>query len=153
DGLLGHAERGEAPRGAFLLGAAQDVRPGEVLGERADPAESGLDGVRLGRDVVAVERVADLEAERVARTEAAGSDVLRKQRVPYRGSVGGIAEELDAGLARVAGARDAAVAAGDARPPPAERPHGRGAADGAVRLELLVHHVREHLERARALEG
>ena len=44
---------------------------GEFLVERADPGEPGRDRVSLGRDVVAVQRVADLEPQRVARSEAA----------------------------------------------------------------------------------
>ena len=57
--------------GPSSLIAAQLVDAGELLVERARPAEPGGDRVRLRRDVVAVQRVADLEPQRVARAEAA----------------------------------------------------------------------------------
>ena len=58
------------------------------------------------RDVVAVEREAGLEAERVARAEAARRDAPCEDRVPELDRVIFRAAELDALLAGVAGARD-----------------------------------------------
>ena len=57
--------------GPSALTRRSSSTPGELLVERAGPAEAGRDRVRVGRDVVAVQRVADLEAERVAGAEPA----------------------------------------------------------------------------------
>ncbi len=86
---------------------AQRVGADEVLAvERAHPAEPGLEGrVRLV-EVVAVERIADLEAQRVARPETRGRGARRGQPVPQRPGPFGGHEQLDAGLAGVAGAGD-----------------------------------------------
>ena len=43
--------------------------------------------IRLGRDVVAVQRKADLEAKRVARAEPARFGAARDHRVPQRDGV------------------------------------------------------------------
>ena len=57
--------------GPSLLDPAQRLDAGELGVERARPAEPGGDRVGLGRDVVPVQRVADLEPQRVARAEPA----------------------------------------------------------------------------------
>src|SRR4051812_24465779 len=82
DRLLRHPERDELPLGPALLDLAQLLDAGEVRPERADPAEAARDRVPLRSDVVPVERVADLEPERVAGAEAAGHDAAGKNRVP-----------------------------------------------------------------------
>ena len=92
--------------GPRLLDPAQLVGAGEVLVERARPAEPGRDRVGLGRDVVAVQRVADLEPQRVARAEPARHGAARDDGVPERDGVLGRAHQLAAALARVAGAVD-----------------------------------------------
>ena len=102
------APRGAA-RGPLGLGAPQHVGAGEVLVERADPAEARLDRVRLLRDVVAVQRVADLEPQRVARAEPAGHDAGSRLRAgrPTAARCRPPAQiSSTPGLARVAGARD-----------------------------------------------
>jgi len=73
-GAVGHLEADQLaarPRGAHLLDrvAADEV----ALAGLDDPAESGLQGVRRLIDVVAVERVAHLEPQRVARAEPDGT--------------------------------------------------------------------------------
>ena len=80
--------------------------PGELRVERARPAEPGRDRVGVRRDVVAVQRVADLEPQRVARAEPARLRAARDDRVPERRRVLGRTHQLDAALARVAGAVD-----------------------------------------------
>jgi hypothetical protein len=89
-----------------LLDAPQLGRAGELLPERARPAEAGRDRIgRLG-DVVAVQRVAGLEPQRVARAEPARDDAACEHRVPQHTGVFGHAEQLAAVLARIAGAVD-----------------------------------------------
>jgi hypothetical protein len=56
-----------------------------------------------------VEWVADLEAQRVSRAEAAGNDASLEDRVPERDCVVGRAAELAASLACIAGAGDEAA--------------------------------------------
>ena len=103
-----------------------------------DPAEAARDRVPLRADVVAVQRVADLEPQRVARAEAAGHDAAREDRVPERRRVLGHARQLDALLAGVAGAVDHHLDAVELAHLPRE---------GAAALEP------EPLERPRALHG
>ena len=138
DGALLHDERDELARRALLLDPPQRLDAGEVGVERARPAETGGDRVRLGRDVVAVERVADLEPKRVARAEAARRHAAREDRVPERLGVVLRTAELDALLARVAGSRD----------------HDLDAVELAHRVgERRSIGKAESLERARALHG
>ena len=106
DRLLLHHERDEPPRRARRLDAPQLVGAGELLVERARPAEPGRDRIRLLRDVVAVQRVADLEPEGVASAEPAGTGTAGDDCVPQRDRVLGGAEQLDAALTGVAGAAD-----------------------------------------------
>ena len=106
DRLLLHHEGDELPLRPGLLDLAQPVGAGEVLAERARPTEAGRDRIRVLRDVVAVQRVADLQAQRVARTEPAGDGAAGDDRVPERDRVLGRAHQLDTLLARVAGAVD-----------------------------------------------
>ena len=61
------------------------------------------DRIPFRADVVAVQRVADLQAKGVARAEAARDDAAVEDRVPQRSRLVGHARELDALLARVAG--------------------------------------------------
>ena len=124
--------------GPLLLDPAQLLGAGEVLVERARPAEAGADRVRVRRDVVPVQRVADLEPQRVAGAEAARHRARRDDRVPERDGVLGGAHQLAALLARVAGALD----------------HHLDAADLAHRVrERLRLGEPEPLDRARALHG
>ena len=67
-------------------------------------------------DVVAVQRVADLEPQRVARAEAARHDAARDDGVPQALGVVGHARKLDALLAGVAGAVDHHLDAVERRP-------------------------------------
>ncbi len=66
----------------------------------------GGDRVGVRPDVVAVQRVADLEPQRVPRAEAAGRGAALEDGVPERGGVLGHRHQLDTGLARVARAVD-----------------------------------------------
>ena len=108
-----HDERGELARGPFGLDPAQLVGAGEVLVERADPAQARGDRVGLRADVVPVQRVADLEAQRVAGAEARGLRAALEHGVPERNGILVHHHQLDAGLARVAGAVDHALDAVD----------------------------------------
>src|SRR5437762_336361 len=121
DRLLAHHERDELPLRALRLDAAQLVRAGEVRVERARPPQACGDRVRLGRDVVPVQRVADLEAQRVARAEPARLRTARDDRVPQRDGILGGTHELDALLAGVAGAVDHHLDAVDLAHLPGER--------------------------------
>ncbi len=80
--------------------------PGVLL---AAPAEAGLDRIAVRAHVVAVQVEADLEPERVAGAEAAGRHPGREQLPPELGRIVGGEEDLDAVLARVAGAADERV--------------------------------------------
>src|SRR5919106_69841 len=104
DRLLLHDEGDELLGGAFLLLRAEHVDPGELLVERAGPAEPGLDRRPLRGDVVSVQRVAGLQSQRVAGAEAARDDAALDDRVPEAGGLLRRAAELAAALARVAGA-------------------------------------------------
>ena len=90
--------------GPFLLDPAQLGDAAELLVERARPAEAGRDRVGVAGDVIAVQRITHLEPERVARAEAARRGAVRDDRVPELDRVLGRAHQLDARLARVAGA-------------------------------------------------
>ena len=138
DRLVLHHERDEPALGTVLLHAAEDVDALELLVERARPAEAGRDRVGVGPDVVAVQRVADLEAQRVARAEPARDDAAREHGVPERDGVVGHAQELAAVLAGVAGAVDHHLDAVDRRLGEGERRRRRQP---------------EPLDRARALHG
>ena len=105
-GALLHDERDELARRPFRLDAAKLLDPGELRLERARPPEPRGDRIGLGRDVVAVQRVADLEPQRVARAEAAGRRAAREDGIPERGRLVLCAAELDSLLPRVPGARD-----------------------------------------------
>ena len=90
---------------AALTLAAQRGGADEVLGvQRADPAQARLQRRSLQRQVVAVQRVADLEPQRVPRAQAARRRAGGQQAVPERSGVLGLADQLDAGLAGVSGA-------------------------------------------------
>ena len=102
--LLLHHEGDEPALGAVRLDAAEDVDALELLVERARPPEAGGDGVGVRPDVVAVQRIADLEAQRVARAEPARDGAALEHGVPEPDGVLAHAEELAAVLARVAGA-------------------------------------------------
>ncbi len=104
--LLLHDEGDEPKRWASLLDPAQLGDAGELLVQRARPAEAGRDRIGLGGDVVAMQRIADLEAQRVTRAEAAGDGAARDHRVPESAGVLGCAHQLAARLARIAGAAD-----------------------------------------------
>ena len=99
------------PVGAGLLLAQQRVAAPElVLAPAHGPAEPGLVGGDVERDVLAVQRVAHLGAQGVAGAEAARQHAVvgagRHQRVPqgHRDVVGG--DQLVAALAGVAGPAD-----------------------------------------------
>src|SRR6266516_1310929 len=104
DRLLGHHERDQPLPGALLLDLAQALDAGELGLEGTGPAEPGRHGVVLRVDVVAVQRVADLEPQGVTSAEAAGCDTAGEDRVPEGRRLVLHEAELDALLARVAGA-------------------------------------------------
>ena len=87
NGLLLHDERDELPLGSTRLDLAELVRTRELLVQRAAPSERSGDGIRVGRDVVAVQWVRDLETERVARTEPARHCAACDDSVPQGGTV------------------------------------------------------------------
>ena len=124
-------------RGPSSFWRRSTVDAGELLVERARPAEPRLDRRSLRRDVVSVERVADLEPKRVARAETAREDAALEDRVPEARRVVGVAAELAAALPRVARARDEA----------ADAEHVVLAKGERLDLDL------ESLERFRALHG
>ena len=124
--------------GPSLLDPAQLLDPGEVRVERADPAEAGRDRVRVRADVVAVQRVADLEAQRVPRAEPARLRSALDHRVPESRRVLGHDHQLDALLARVARAVDHHL-------DPVDLAHRERERRGLVEPEPL--------ERARPLHG
>src|SRR6266540_5697156 len=104
DELLGHAL-------PLLLAHALDAD--ELGRERARPAEPGLDRRPLGRKIVPVERVADLEPKRVARAEPGGYGAPADEALPDPRRIPGGEQELDAILTRVTGAADECPDAGD----------------------------------------
>ena len=68
---------------------AQQLGADEILVERARPLEAASIGVRSARKVVSIERVADLQAERVARAEPRRPCSRCCKGVPNAGSVAG----------------------------------------------------------------
>src|SRR5579862_5845186 len=106
DRLLGHDERDEPSLRPVLLDRAQALDAAELRVERARPTEPRRDRVPLRADVVAVEREADLQAQRVARAQPTRRDAAGEDRVPEPHGVVLHARELDAFLARVTGAVD-----------------------------------------------
>ena len=89
DGAAGGDDAAQDPLGARLLLREQHVAAPERRLPPADrPAEPGLVGGDVERDVLAVQRVAHLGAQRVAGAEAAGqhAELLAggQQRVPER---------------------------------------------------------------------
>src|SRR5690606_41612715 len=70
------------------------------------PAESGVVGRVVVRMLVAVAAERRLQAEGVARPEAAGPGAALEQRIPKRLRIPGPAEDFEAVLAGVTGARE-----------------------------------------------
>jgi len=98
---------GELERGALRFLAFQHLAPDEVaFVEFAEKAESCFDRAACGRQVVAIERVAHFEAQRVAGAESTGLGTGAEELVPAGDSLGGRAEEFEAIFAGVAGAAD-----------------------------------------------
>ena len=121
---VGHLDAHElAPRpgDAHLL---DRVAPGELpLGRLHHPAQPRFDRVRGLVDVVAIERVAHLEAQGVARAEPDGCHAVGRapvqQRAPHSHGVARGQVELEAVLTGVPGARDHRLRPGHvARPEP-----------------------------------
>src|SRR5207237_8627553 len=106
DRLLLHHEGDETPLRPLGPDAPEDVYALEFLVQRTRPAEAGGDRVGVGPDVVAMERVTDLETERVALAEAARDGASLEHGVPEPDGVLAHAQQLAAVLARVAGAID-----------------------------------------------
>src|SRR5438876_10160517 len=77
-----HDERNEFPLAAAGLDVAQRLDARELLLQRAAPAEPGRDRVGLGSDVLAVQREARLEAQRIAGAQTAGRDTAGEHAVP-----------------------------------------------------------------------
>src|SRR6185437_3409491 len=113
------------------------------------PGQARLDGVRGLVDVVAVEREPGLEAERVARGEAARGEpegpAEVEQGAPDLRGPAGRAEELDAVLPRVAGAGDGAAHPRQRDVAEVERGHGG-------ERSALGAGLGDDLERARPLQ-
>ncbi len=130
-------EADQLPGDAALLLRPERVVAGEgrALVELHDPAEPGLERRDGVVDLVAVERVAHLEPQRVARAESDRLGAGRGERLPERHGVALAAVELEAVLAGVAGAGDEALRAGDL----ARRRSGSSAmspsGDGGERLQ------------------
>ena len=98
------SESHELVRRLLLADACNDIRADVAgLGFRSDPAQPCRDGIGGAVHVLAVERVAHLEAKRVARAESRRRDLgERQQRPPEPRSIGGPGEELEPVLAGVA---------------------------------------------------
>lgn len=81
----------------------EDIAAGEGgFLQIAKEAEAGFDGRAVGREVIAVERKAHFEAQRVACAEAAGGGTGGDEFFPERDAIGSRAEELEAVLTGVA---------------------------------------------------
>src|SRR5439155_7456999 len=89
-----------------LADGAHGVGPDEARVLLARPPEPGFDRPARLHQVVAVEVVADLEAQGVAGAEPRGDGAAADDRVPDPARVLGRDEQLDALLARVARAAD-----------------------------------------------
>ena len=87
DRSLLHHERREPLLWAVFLDEPELLDTCELLAECADPAEAGRDRIGLGPDVVPVQRVADLEPERVARTQPRRRDAALHDSVPELGGI------------------------------------------------------------------
>ena len=83
--------------------ASEPMKPVSSLQHQPRPASIGP---RVVHQVVAVEVEADLQAQRVARAEPGGRGAGLDHRVPDGGRARGGDDQLDAVLARVAGAAD-----------------------------------------------
>ncbi len=90
--------------------ASAPTKPGRF---RATPAEAGLDRVALGRQVIAVQVEAGLEAQGVAGAEPTGDDARVEQLHPDRRRDIGVDQQLDPVLAGVAGPADQRRASAD----------------------------------------
>src|SRR5439155_11788717 len=85
DRAVRHLEADEPPRDAGRAHLLDRVLADEVTLLRLhDPSEAGLERVRRLVDVVAVERVRHLEAERIAGAEADRRDTIMAARVEQR---------------------------------------------------------------------
>src|SRR5439155_27268543 len=80
----------------------------ELLIERADPAEPGRDRVRVRPDVVAVQGVADLEPQRVPRTEPARHRAALEHAIPELRALVRLDQKLASALPGIAGPVDRA---------------------------------------------
>src|SRR2546425_5621621 len=113
---LAHPEPDEPALDALQPLPPQGGGPDGVraLLELPDPAEARLEGGDRGVDVVAVERVTRLEPQRVAGAQPARLAAPRShERQPQSLEVRAAAIQLEAVLARVAGAGEEALDAGD----------------------------------------
>src|SRR5687768_18506102 len=102
DAALGDDERDQPLFGPGVAGSGDRLGPDEARVLLAAPAEAGLDRVSIGVHVVAVEVKADLEAKRVARSEAGGGGAAVDERLPDAWRGVGAEQQLDAVLAGVA---------------------------------------------------
>ena len=120
--------------------AASGVAAPEVaLVPRHHPAQPGLQRGDARAQLVAVQRQAGLEPQRVAGPEARrASTPAASTRVPHRGGGLGRHGQLDAVLARVAGAGHDARDAEPRRPSATRNRRGRPAASGATRGQPLA---------------
>ncbi len=101
------------------LGRALGASAGDRLGADepglllAAPAEARFDRVALRTQLVAVQRITDLQPQRVAGAEPAGDDAGVQQLCPDRRRDLGVDQQLDPVLAGVAGAADQGRATAD----------------------------------------
>lgn len=108
-GFFGAADRGEFQlrAGGFLAGENVAASEGGFLQIAKEP-EAGFDRGAIGCEVIAIEREAHFEAERVACAKPAGCGTGGDEFFPERDAIGGRAEELEsifAGVARAANDR------------------------------------------------
>ena len=129
------ASRAGRPRAAART-ASEPMKPVSSLQHQPSPASIGP---RSSHQVVAVEVEADLQAQRVAGGQAGRRRAAAQQLVPERRRVARGEQQLDAVLARVAGAAD-------------QRRHGRRAC-AAPSKRAGSGAVGERLRRSRAPAG
>ena len=140
--------------GGCFLDAQQGVAAGEIVADQvAGETQAGLERVDLLGKLVAVERHAGFEPQRVAGAEPGGHDAQRlaqfHQHFPHARGDAGAEAQLEAVLAGVAGAADDAALALGGR----MKDQGLRAAVVAHRLEVDVDQRLQQFDRPRPLDG
>ena len=138
----------------LALDAQQRVAAGEIVAHQvAGEAQAGLERVDLLGKLVAVQGHAGLQPQGIAGAEAGGHDAQRlaqfHQHFPHAQGDAGAEAQLEAVLARVAGAADdAALALGGRMEDQGLRP-----AVVAHRLEIDIHQRLQQFHGPRPLDG